>query len=116
VISRASTLQPQSYLDIKARSLTITKKRHPDSYHTCYTLAGLSALQYHHFHTDSTGGIFASAFSWRYVPISSTSELEPDVNVFDERDRLRAFHPLYVIPHEAAENMHAWYERQPMAT
>lgn len=97
-----------------ARSLTI--ERHVDSYHTCYTLAGLSALQNHHFHTDPAGGVFDSAFSWKYVPITSTSELEPDVNVFGENDRLVPFHPLYVIPHKAAESMRAWYRKEKMTT
>ncbi|KAL2002027.1 hypothetical protein VTN02DRAFT_780 [Thermoascus thermophilus] len=90
--------------------------KHVDSYHTCYTLAGLSALQYHHFHTDSAGGVFDSAFSWKCVPITSTSEVEPDVNVFGEGDRLVPFHPLYVIPHKAAESMRAWYRKEPMTT
>ncbi|KAJ9292938.1 hypothetical protein DTO271G3_8236 [Paecilomyces variotii] len=87
--------------------------KHPDSYHTCYTLTGLSSLQNHHFHTDDSSAsrsVFSSAFSWKYTPIVSSSQVDSDVNVFDERDRLQAFHPIYSIPHKAAENMRAWFE------
>ncbi|KAJ9255902.1 hypothetical protein DTO195F2_6106 [Paecilomyces variotii] len=87
--------------------------KYPDSYHTCYTLTGLSSLQNFHFHTDDSSAsrsVFSSAFSWKYTPIVSSSQVEADVNVFDERDRLQAFHPIYSIPHKAAENMRAWFE------
>jgi len=91
----------------------------PDSYHTCYTLCGLSVLQNYHYHTDSGppfGGIFSSAFSWHYSPILIPSDFEPDANVFDEDDRVTAFHPIYTIPHRAAENMRAWCEHEKTAT
>ncbi|PYH96834.1 beta subunit of farnesyltransferase [Aspergillus ellipticus CBS 707.79] len=87
--------------------------KHPDSYHTCYTLTGLSSVQYHHYHTTSSvSSKGASAFSWKYTPIT-TSETPSDQNVFDEKDRLTAFHPIYVIPHAAAENMRVWCEQNP---
>lgn len=71
---------------------------------------------------------FTSAFSWDYVhvpvpitpskppkqsPSSSPSvstEQEPNPIVYNEEDRLTAIHPLFVIPHNAAENMRAWSE------
>ncbi|KAJ5216290.1 uncharacterized protein N7498_002697 [Penicillium cinerascens] len=81
----------------------------PDSYHTCYVLAGLSETQHHHYRTDisaSSSEVFASAFSWKSSPIRED-------NVFEKNDRLTALHPLYVIPHQAAERMRLWYESEP---
>ncbi|OQD81166.1 hypothetical protein PENANT_c029G03136 [Penicillium antarcticum] len=84
--------------------------KHVDSYHTCYVLAGLSATQHNHYRTDSSVSSegFASAFSWKSTP----SQAED--NVFDKADRLESLHPLYVIPHKAAEKMRLWFEAQPL--
>lgn len=73
-------------------------------------LTGLSATQHHHYRTDSSvsSGRFASAFSWRSSPIR-------DDTVYEKDDRLAPFHPLYVIPYQAAEKMRLWYEAQPLA-
>ncbi|EER24306.1 protein farnesyltransferase beta subunit, putative [Coccidioides posadasii C735 delta SOWgp] len=87
--------------------------KHADSYHTCYTLAGLSNTQNYHFET-ATGSIargpFSSAFSWSHIPLTSKTDIEPDGIVFHERDRLKVIHPLFVVPHSAAEGMKSWYE------
>ncbi|KAL3464135.1 terpenoid cyclases/protein prenyltransferase alpha-alpha toroid [Aspergillus heterothallicus] len=91
--------------------------KHPDSYHTCYTLTGLSSVQYRHYHTDNSATSntsFSSAFSWKYHPVQNLDGRETDNNVFDETDRLAAFHPLYVIPHNSAEHMRLWCENQPL--
>ncbi|PTU24265.1 hypothetical protein P175DRAFT_0505943 [Aspergillus ochraceoroseus IBT 24754] len=91
--------------------------KHPDSYHTCYTLTGLSSVQYRHYHTDSSSisqGEFSSAFSWKYLPVFESDGQGSDINVFGENDRLMAFHPLFVIPHKAAERMRLWYESEPL--
>ncbi|KAJ5136798.1 hypothetical protein N7448_005352 [Penicillium atrosanguineum] len=80
----------------------------PDCYHTCYVLTGLSATQHRHYRTDSSASsseTFASAFSWKSRPIRED-------NVFERGDRLTAFHPLFVIPHQAAERMRLWYESE----
>ncbi|KAE8144308.1 beta subunit of farnesyltransferase [Aspergillus avenaceus] len=90
--------------------------KHPDSYHTCYTLTGLSTVQHHHFHTDasvSSKDEFSSAFSWKCLPISASEDHGSDQSVFNESDRLTAFHPLYVIPHKAVEDMRLWFENAP---
>lgn len=75
-------------------------------------MLGLSTVQYHHYHTDSSAatGNFSSAFSWKYSPIVDGDASE--ANVFDEKDRLAAFHPMYAIPHKTAETMRQWYEKQ----
>lgn len=63
--------------------------------------------------STSTKDQFASAFSWRYTPIASDVDNGADKSVFSEADRVKAFHPLYVIPHQAAENLRCWSEKQP---
>lgn len=73
--------------------------------------------QYYHYHTDTSASSkdeFASAFSWKYSRVDASNG--PADSVVDERDRLIAAHPLYVIPHQAAQEMRAWYERQPFET
>ncbi|KAL4788267.1 terpenoid cyclases/protein prenyltransferase alpha-alpha toroid [Aspergillus varians] len=91
--------------------------KHPDSYHTCYTLTGLSSIQYYHFHTNSSAisdERFSSAFSWKCRVARDSDDQGSDANVFDENDRLKAFHPLYVIPHKAAESIRLWCEQNPL--
>lgn len=72
--------------------------------------------QNYHYRTDSSavsGGNFPWAFSWQSTPILAEDERESEGNVFEESDRLAAVHPLYVIPHRAAEGMRAWCGRHP---
>ncbi|KAL3475651.1 terpenoid cyclases/protein prenyltransferase alpha-alpha toroid [Aspergillus californicus] len=88
--------------------------KHPDSYHTCYTLTGLSTVQNHHYRADSSATsseLFAPAFSWTHRP-ARTSDDQSDANVFDESDRLTALHPLYVIPHKTVEDIRLWCEEK----
>ncbi|KAL1995824.1 hypothetical protein VTN49DRAFT_690 [Thermomyces lanuginosus] len=85
--------------------------KRPDSYHTCYALAGLSMLQHHHYRVEASSpvkGVFASAFSWTSAPFRS------DANVFDEEDRLVPLHPLYTIPHQKAVDIRRWCEEHPI--
>ncbi|KAJ5518569.1 hypothetical protein N7453_000991 [Penicillium expansum] len=83
--------------------------KHVDSYHTCYVMAGLSATQNHHYRTDSsvTSNNFSSSFSWKSSPNRDQA------NVFSRGDRLEPMHPLYVIPHKAAEKMRLWSRPSP---
>lgn len=67
--------------------------------------------QHYHYRTDSSAiieGNFPWGFSWKSSPISGNDEHESEGNVFSENDRLAAAHPLYVIPHKAAEGMRGW--------
>ncbi|CAG8899475.1 unnamed protein product [Penicillium egyptiacum] len=84
--------------------------KHVDSYHTCYVMAGLSAAQNHHYRTDSSvaSNNFSSSFSWKSSPSRDPA------NVFSRGDRLEPMHPLYVIPHKAAEQMRLWSEARPL--
>ncbi|OAT06004.1 protein farnesyltransferase subunit beta [Blastomyces gilchristii SLH14081] len=93
--------------------------KNPDSYHTCYILSGLSTAQHHHFNTgvaSVTGpdNPFPSAFSWSHAPVTASTEHDQSTIVFDEGDRLEVVHPLFVIPHRAAENMREWCEKYPL--
>ncbi|PKY02673.1 CaaX farnesyltransferase beta subunit Ram1 [Aspergillus campestris IBT 28561] len=90
--------------------------KRPDSYHTCYTLTGLSNTQHHHYRTESsasTKDTLPSSFQWKHRPFVASDDKGQDRNVFDESDRLRASHPVYVIPYEAAEGMRLWFEQEP---
>ena len=41
------------------------------------------------------------------------SKHDGDELVFHEEDRVETVHPLFVIPHGAAEDMRSWYESHP---
>lgn len=97
-------------------------RRYADSYHTCYVLTGLSNTQNNHFYTHNgppTTRSLPHSFSWTDAPIPSSStseggvERESEKIVFDEADRLKAIHPVFVIPHSAADDMKKWYEAHP---
>lgn len=93
--------------------------RNPDSYHTCYILAGLSTAQHHHFHTGiaSAGepnNPFPSAFSWSHAPATASTEQGQSSIVFNEEDRLEVVHPLFVIPHRAAGKLREWCQKHPL--
>ncbi|KAK2768516.1 CAAX farnesyltransferase (FTase) subunit beta [Arachnomyces sp. PD_36] len=96
----------------------------PDSYHTCYILAGLSNTQNDHLFTrdSSITRTLSSAFSWSDIPSPPTTtdteketqtQQETKDHVFDAADKLNAIHPIFVIPHAAAEDMKKWYESNP---
>ena len=72
--------------------------------------------QNYHYRTESSvvpESAFPWAFSWKSSPILAGDERECEENVFEESDRLMAAHPLYVVPHKAAESMRAWCGRHP---
>lgn len=93
----------------------------PDSYHTCYTLAGLSSVQHLHYHIGPNGSASTSptAFQWRSVPVSNPAG---DLTVENARQGegdglgrtaiLEPFHPLFVVAHQAAQKMRDWSEEQ----
>lgn len=89
----------------------------PDGYHTCYSLAGLSAAQNHylyeepsepHSHTDVEGlAPLTAAFNWR---AEKASLAERKVWCFDESDTVRFVHPVFVMPMEAVERTRRQFE------
>ncbi|TVY24793.1 Protein farnesyltransferase subunit beta [Lachnellula hyalina] len=79
-----------------------------DSYHTCYVLAGLSSAQHKwHFNASpmemESSGTLSSPYQW-------TSEIfVEDSQIYDEEDRLKTLHPVFVISEGAAEEMRAYF-------
>lgn len=79
-----------------------------DSYHTCYVLAGLSSAQHKWHFNDSamrmeSSGTLSSPYQW-------TSEVfVEESQIYDEEDRVRTLHPVFVIPEGAAEEMRAYF-------
>lgn len=90
----------------------------PDGYHTCYSLAGLSAAQNHYYYTETeqsytqeveregkgkqawVGDDLTAAFNWRAE--RATPE-ERKTWCFDQADTVEFVHPVFVIPFEAVE-------------
>ncbi|TKA22952.1 hypothetical protein B0A50_07694 [Salinomyces thailandicus] len=82
----------------------------PDGYHTCYSLAGLSAAQNHyHYHTEESPTTFlSSAFQWS---ASRPSKEEMAQWSIEEEDRVRLVHPVFVVPMEAVERARLQFEK-----
>ncbi|KAL8850792.1 MAG: hypothetical protein Q9221_004290 [Calogaya cf. arnoldii] len=82
---------------------------YPDSYHTCYVLAGLSSAQhYNHYtksQTDNVSPGLNDAFLWASMPYGSGSEI-------GDGPILRPIHPIYVIPWSAVEDTRGYFEQQ----
>jgi len=79
-----------------------------DSYHTCYVLAGLGSAQHKwHFNTASTKlpakGELVAAYQWTAKPVLR------DSLIFDEEDRVRTVHPVFVVPEGVAEATRMYY-------
>lgn len=93
--------------------------RRPDSYHTCYTLAGISVVEHTHSYRDTsssrTDDDFAPAFAWDASRHRETSEGVPGHD-FDTGAGVKALHPVYVIPHEAVLAMRHWFATRPLQT
>nr|POE74668.1 protein farnesyltransferase subunit beta [Quercus suber] len=77
----------------------------PDGYHTCYSLAGLSAAQNHYtyqpFPTPATPPTdLSAAFQWT---AHRASAAERDEWGFDAADAVDFVHPVFVIPMDAVQ-------------
>jgi len=73
-----------------------------DFYHTLYSLAGLSATQYHYTYDVHAAGVKEDndpAFKWI---VSGSPE-------GDEGDRVGLIHPVFVLPWGDAERMRTWF-------
>lgn len=98
----------------------------PDGYHTCYSLAGLSAAQNHYYYSDPSATFSPSSPSSSPPPSSSPSQGHQIQDVgrltaafnwhaekptdeerrkcgFEEADEVGFVHPVFVIPFEAVE-------------
>ncbi|KAF2233997.1 terpenoid cyclases/Protein prenyltransferase [Viridothelium virens] len=79
----------------------------PDAYHTCYSLAGLNAAQNHYYYSPDTKGNpapLSASFNWR---VDATKE---EGVPFDEDDRIRLVHPVYVLPWGTAEQTRDFFK------
>ncbi|KAM0794710.1 CaaX farnesyltransferase beta subunit Ram1 [Usnea florida] len=79
----------------------------PDSYHSCYVLAGLSSTQYYNYFNSQFDDVRTSdalgwALGWRSSRIISGFE-SGDEELVDAEDRLEPLHPIFVIPWTAVE-------------
>ena len=88
--------------------------KHVDPYHSCYTLAGLSSAQYVTYYRPSSSSANARhplpdpIYQWAYQTPESLKALQ-EVQIFDDKDRLSALHPIYVIPWPALDDAAAWF-------
>lgn len=75
-----------------------------DFYHTLYSLAGLSATQYHYIYDPKITYLEGDepAFKWR---VSESVEGE-------EGDRVGTVHPVFVLPWGDAERMRSWFVKK----
>jgi protein farnesyltransferase subunit beta len=77
-----------------------------DFYHSLYSLAGLSATQYHYVYNAKTSHEYGEqevAFNWIVDgPVDG-----------DEGDRVEKVHPLFVLPWGDAERIRTWFEKVP---
>lgn len=85
----------------------------PDGYHTCYSLAGLSAAMNKYHFEDSVGevegsGRLEAAFKWRAE--KATAE-ERKKWTFDEVDAVEAVHPVFVLPMDVVERVRRQFEK-----
>lgn len=89
----------------------LTVHSRPDSYHTCYVLAGLSSAQHKwHFRSPATetatgaaSGVSLSALQWTSERIVGASQ------IYDDEDRVATLHPVFAIPDGVAERTMAYY-------
>lgn len=90
--------------------------RYPDGYHSCYTLAGLSATQNYNYYYEndrydvSTG--LHDAFRWAFLPRHSIAKTYNESEMPIADDRLVAIHPIFVIPWAAVEWTRSWSEEK----
>ncbi|KXL45271.1 hypothetical protein M433DRAFT_151129 [Acidomyces richmondensis BFW] len=85
----------------------------PDGYHTCYSLAGLSAAQNHYWYDprgqteDEKTGRLLAAFNWSHER-ASPEELKAWKT--EESDVVEFVHPVFVIPFAAVERVRVEFE------
>jgi protein farnesyltransferase subunit beta len=84
--------------------------KRPDTYHTCYNLAGLSAAQHSYvFDEEMKGdvgkeGELGAPYHWR-----TEGEFEGE-KVWGEEDLVEEVHPIFIVPYGAAAACRAYFE------
>ncbi|KAI9825473.1 MAG: CAAX farnesyltransferase (FTase) subunit beta [Thelocarpon impressellum] len=89
--------------------------RGPDSYHSCYILAGLSSAQNSYYYAAGAPaaqtGPLTDAFRWESkVTVDTATPGEAEATIFEERDRVELIHPIFVLPWGASEATRAFFE------
>ncbi|PSN60944.1 terpenoid cyclases/Protein prenyltransferase [Corynespora cassiicola Philippines] len=81
--------------------------KRPDGYHTCYNLAGLSAVQHRNVYDgrDSVDGDLGAPYRWR-----AEGEYAGEGVVWGEGDVVGKVHPVFAIPYGAAEECRRYFE------
>jgi protein farnesyltransferase subunit beta len=77
----------------------------PDFYHSNYSLAGLSATQYHYTYDpdlQTVDGADQITFRWKVE-----EKIEGD-----QVDQLTSLHPIFVIPWGDAEKIKNWFVKK----
>ena len=96
---------------VKAGGLRDKPGTRQDGYHTCYSLAGLSAAQNHWRYEENQAVKIVSehsaAFNW--VPSRASAE-EREQWAFDEQDTVGFVHPVFVIPPQVVERSKRQFE------
>ncbi|KAF2205536.1 terpenoid cyclases/Protein prenyltransferase [Delitschia confertaspora ATCC 74209] len=101
--------------------------KRPDAYHTCYNLAGLSAVQnryYYDAEEEEDGGVKISdedgekgemtttldaSFKWK-VELGKGVGKE---RVWDDEDQVNVVHPVFIVPWGQAEKCRQYFEENP---
>ncbi|KAK0628947.1 terpenoid cyclases/protein prenyltransferase alpha-alpha toroid [Bombardia bombarda] len=82
-----------------------------DAYHSCYVLSGLSSAQHQWELAPSEETSPATGRAdpvWRVMPYLEDND-ENDVQIFDQKDRLRPIHPVYAIPIQSQEAIRDYF-------
>ncbi|KAF2215507.1 hypothetical protein CERZMDRAFT_65782 [Cercospora zeae-maydis SCOH1-5] len=85
----------------------------PDAYHTCYSLAGLSAAMNHYQYdvkgeTVDESGRLGAAFQWK---AEGPSKEEMQAWAVDEADLVVPVHPVFVLPMDVVEKSRVQFEK-----
>ena len=90
-----------------------------DSYHTNYTLSGLSSIQYQHYYVspNNLAEKFAPGFNWRVGRLLNDPDPEAEQPIWTDEGGYESMvveplHPVYVISHAAVDSMRKWAERE----
>ncbi|KAF2744045.1 CaaX farnesyltransferase beta subunit Ram1 [Sporormia fimetaria CBS 119925] len=80
-----------------------------DAYHTCYNLAGLSAVQYNHvFDEDMKGSVgvgeLAAPYHWW------VAGLYEEGKIWVEEDMVDEIHPVFIMPYDAVSACRKYFE------
>lgn len=103
MLSLASDLCP--FLPL-AEIMTDSGCRTPDAYHTNYVLAGLSSAQYK-WDLQSVRAAPEDADEWVY------SLFKDGEQIFDEEDRVKPVHPVYVIHPDKMRAVRQYFQNKP---